>query len=106
MSADFEDEEAPPDLIDVAAISAEQAPTDEPPTTRVPITLVTGMIEHAASVQIMKLGSNNWARLSGCRKNDAAELYLDRKTRQENCCDYEWFVYPTPDRYMYIYKIC
>lgn len=44
MSADFEDEEAPPELIDVSTIPAEQAPIDEPPTARVPITLVTGMV--------------------------------------------------------------
>lgn len=43
MSAGFEDEEAPPDLIDVSAIPAEQ-PSDEPPTARVPITLVTGIV--------------------------------------------------------------
>lgn len=41
MSTNLEDEEAPPDLIDVSAIPTE-APT-EPPTARVPITLVTGM---------------------------------------------------------------
>lgn len=42
MSASFEDEDAPPELIDVAAIPADQAPVDEGPTARVPITLVTG----------------------------------------------------------------
>lgn len=41
MSTSLEDEEAPPDLIDVSTIPQE-APT-EPPTARVPITLVTGM---------------------------------------------------------------
>lgn len=45
MSANFEDEDAPPDLIDVSAMPADQAPVDEEPTARVPITLVTGMIE-------------------------------------------------------------
>jgi hypothetical protein len=44
MSADFEDEEAPPELIDVSAVP-EQAPTDELPLARVPITLVTGIIQ-------------------------------------------------------------
>lgn len=42
MSADFEDEEAPPDLIDVSTIPAEEA--EEPPAARVPITLVTGTV--------------------------------------------------------------
>ena len=42
MSAEFDDEEAPPELIDVSAMPAE--PAEEPPAARVPITLVTGMI--------------------------------------------------------------
>jgi hypothetical protein len=43
MSTEFEDEDAPPELIDVSAVP-EQAPTDELPVARVPITLVTGMV--------------------------------------------------------------
>jgi hypothetical protein len=45
MSADFEDEDAPPELIDVAAMPTDQTSVDEEPTTRVPITLVTGMMK-------------------------------------------------------------
>ncbi|KAJ5112618.1 hypothetical protein N7532_000663 [Penicillium argentinense] len=45
MSTKFEDEEAPPDLVDVSAMPAEQdTSTIEEPTTRVPITLVTGYL--------------------------------------------------------------
>lgn len=45
MSANFEDEDAPPELIDVSATPADQTSVDEEPTARVPITLITGMIE-------------------------------------------------------------
>jgi hypothetical protein len=45
MSANFEDEDAPPELIDVSAMPADQTSVGEEPTARVPITLVTGMIE-------------------------------------------------------------
>jgi hypothetical protein len=34
MSADFEDEDAPPELIDVSAMPADQTSVDEEPTTR------------------------------------------------------------------------
>lgn len=44
MSANFEDEDAPPELIDVSAMPADPISVDEEPTARVPITLVTGMI--------------------------------------------------------------
>lgn len=40
----MEDDEAPPELIDVSAVPADQpASIEEEPTSRVPITLVTGM---------------------------------------------------------------
>jgi hypothetical protein len=45
MSANIEDDEAPPDLVDVSAMPADQADSiQEEPTARVPITLVTGMV--------------------------------------------------------------
>lgn len=46
MSANIEDDEAPPDLVDVTAMPAEEPSSsiDEEPTSRVPITLVTGLI--------------------------------------------------------------
>lgn len=47
MSTNLEDEDAPPELIDVSAMPAEQV--EEPPAARVPITLVTGMAWHIAS---------------------------------------------------------
>jgi hypothetical protein len=50
MSADFEDEDAPPELIDVSAMPADQTSVDEEPTTRVPITLVTGMMKECILV--------------------------------------------------------
>lgn len=44
MAASLEDDEAPPDLVDVAAMPADQpASIEEEQTPRVPITLVTGM---------------------------------------------------------------
>ncbi|KAJ5407819.1 hypothetical protein N7509_001702 [Penicillium cosmopolitanum] len=45
MSANFEDDEAPPDLVDVSAMPADQTDSiEEEPTARVPITLVTGYL--------------------------------------------------------------
>lgn len=42
--ADVYDDDAPPDLVDVSAMPAEQLPdVEDELTTRVPITLVTGM---------------------------------------------------------------
>ena len=44
MSTNIEDDEAPPDLVDVSAMPVDQtASREEEPTARVPITLVTGM---------------------------------------------------------------
>lgn len=44
MSTNIEDDEAPPDLVDVSAMPADQTGSrEEEPTARVPITLVTGM---------------------------------------------------------------
>lgn len=43
MSANLDDDEAPPDLVDVAAMPADQPVSiEEEQTPRVPITLVTG----------------------------------------------------------------
>jgi hypothetical protein len=45
MSADFEDDDAPPELVDVSAIpSGQPGSIEEESQPRVPITLVTGMI--------------------------------------------------------------
>jgi hypothetical protein len=44
MSSNIDDDEAPPDLVDVMATPADEpASIEEEPTSRVPITLVTGM---------------------------------------------------------------
>lgn len=44
MSTNIEDDEAPPDLVDVSAMPVDQTTSrEEEPTARVPITLVTGM---------------------------------------------------------------
>lgn len=43
MSANIEDDEAPPDLVDVTAMPSDEPSIDEEPTSRVPITLVTGL---------------------------------------------------------------
>lgn len=47
MSTDIEDDEAPPELIDVSAVPADQqlSAEDEVPKNRVPITLVTGIVQ-------------------------------------------------------------
>ncbi|KGO49089.1 Cobalamin (vitamin B12) biosynthesis CobW-like, C-terminal [Penicillium expansum] len=44
MSVNFEEEDAPPELIDMSAMPADQISVDEEPTARVPITLVTGYL--------------------------------------------------------------
>ncbi|KAJ6011902.1 hypothetical protein N7499_013126 [Penicillium canescens] len=44
MSNNFDDEDAPPELVDVSAMPADQRSVDEAPTARVPITLVTGYL--------------------------------------------------------------
>ncbi|KAJ5243304.1 uncharacterized protein N7469_001631 [Penicillium citrinum] len=45
MSTNIEDDEAPPDLVDVSAMPADQTGSrEEEPTARVPITLVTGYL--------------------------------------------------------------
>lgn len=93
MSVDFEDEEAPPDLIDVSAIPAEEA--EEPPTARVPITLVTGTIWHSKPDLDSENKAKNLYRIPWRRQNHLVELHIDRETRQENCCDYERFVNST-----------
>ena len=43
MAATLEDDESPPDLVDVAAMPEQPASIEEGRTPRVPITLVTGM---------------------------------------------------------------
>lgn len=44
MSTNMEDDDAPPELVDVSAMPSDQhGPLEEEQTPRVPITLVTGM---------------------------------------------------------------
>lgn len=44
MSTNIEDDDAPPELVDVSAMPSDQhGPIEEESTPRVPITLVTGM---------------------------------------------------------------
>ncbi|KAJ5569578.1 uncharacterized protein N7459_009008 [Penicillium hispanicum] len=69
MSADLEDDEAPPELIDISAVPAEEpASIDEEPTSRVPITLVTGMIQNIY-----------WTRYLGAGKTTLLNYILTEK---------------------------
>lgn len=45
MSFKYEDDDAPPELIDVSEVPEQPAAIEEEQTPRVPITLVTGMEE-------------------------------------------------------------
>lgn len=93
MSANIEDDEAPPDLVDVSEMPADQTESiEEEATARVPITLVTGMVEEYPTVcsQILNMGAS---RLSGCGEDHLVELYLDREARQKDRCHHEWFVF-------------
>lgn len=47
MAATLEDDETPPDLVDVAAMPEQPVSVEEEQTVRVPITLVTGMLPRA-----------------------------------------------------------
>lgn len=68
MSANIDDDDAPPDLVDVSELSAFERPrssipadaaVDTPPQNRVPITLVTGMSYDCYSV-MLKLTSGGY----------------------------------------------
>jgi hypothetical protein len=95
MSNDFDDEDAPPELIDVSAMPADQTSVDEAPTARVPITLVTGMYRWTAFQFTSNFETNTLIRIPGRRKNNPVELHPHRETRQENCRHHEWFVNST-----------
>lgn len=90
--ADIEDDEAPPELVDVSEQPISSTPTttlDTPAQNRVPITLVTGRTSSEKKKKGCMLTEN---RLSWCRKDYIAELYPHGETWQKDCRDYEWFV--------------
>jgi hypothetical protein len=95
MSNNFDDEDAPPELIDVSAMPADQRSVDEAPTARVPITLVTGMYRWTAFQFTLNFKANTLIRIPGRRKNNPVELHPHRETWQENCRHHEWFVNST-----------
>jgi hypothetical protein len=45
MLSNNEDDDAPPELVDVSEVPEQRASIEEEPTPRVPITLVTGIEE-------------------------------------------------------------
>lgn len=76
MSGIIEDDEAPPDLVDVTAVSSDQLSSsaiDEEPTSRVPITLVTGI--SGGSIHISFPVADHIWRIPGSGQNDPVELH-------------------------------
>lgn len=82
MSTSMDDDDAPPELVDVSTLSALEKPrsslstaaaVDTPPHARVPITLVTGML-NALHLDEHEL-TNILIRLSGRGKNHFTQLY-------------------------------
>jgi hypothetical protein len=93
MSNNFDDDDAPPELIDVSAMPADQTSKDEePPKARVPITLVTGMYRWTTFQFALNFKNNPLVRIPRRRKNNPVELHSHGETRQENCRHHEWFV--------------
>lgn len=92
----MDDEDAPPELVDVTAYPETQKEgLQEAVVNRVPITLVTGKAGTTLSLPCSIRTTNNIcssSRILGRWENDSAQLYTHGETWQENCCDYEWFV--------------
>jgi hypothetical protein len=82
----MDDQDLPPDLV--------QAPMTqddgEEQIAKVPITIVTGSSAISPHVHHRLLTKSY--RISGCRQNNAAELYPDGRAWQENSCYYERLV--------------
>lgn len=91
MSSNFDDDDAPPELIDVSEVTGQSASIEEEQTPRVPITLVTG-IEECLNQVAMRSELTMHFRILGSGQNYPVELYLDGETWEEDCCDHERFV--------------
>lgn len=89
MSTNIDDDDAPPELVDVSAMPGDQPEsTEEEQTPRVPITLVTGTINfRQRNIELTLIGRISWGG-----KNNFVKLYSHRETWKEDCSDYEWFV--------------
>lgn len=85
----MEDDDAPPELVDVSEQPLAAKSTtiqDTPVQQRVPITLVTGMARQVEEGQQL---ANGVYRISGRRKDNAAQLHFDGEAWQEDCRDHE-----------------
>lgn len=108
----MDDDDAPPELVDVTAFPESQEnkeeekenQTEEEVVSRVPITLVTG--RRAPPWLFPDTPFANVSRISGSRKNNITELHSHRETRQENCCDHEWCVLPVLQTIEYVSNYC
>lgn len=89
MAATLEDDDTPPDLVDVAAMPEQPVSIEEEQTPRVPITLVTGMLLH---IQNSSGCANPSLRIPWSGKDHIVELHLDREAWQKDRRDHEWFV--------------
>lgn len=91
----MDDEDAPPELVDVSEQPFAAPSTtvqDTPVQQRVPITLVTGMAGQARPDQTglkRKFELTESYRVSGRRKDDTSELHPDGEAWQEDCGDHE-----------------
>jgi hypothetical protein len=95
----MDDEDAPPELVDVTAFpesldnKEEKAGEREKETgeliSRVPITLVTGRQAPCQAALSLTL-TGICLRIPGSWQDNSIELHPYRETWQENCCYYEW----------------
>lgn len=88
---DFEDQDAPPDLV-----AAGGDLSDEEASVKVPITIVTGKAFaytlQTESSPFADLETFSRARLSRSWEDYALELHPDCTAWQKDCRDYEWWV--------------
>lgn len=78
------DDDAPPDLIEVGG---EIQDSEEGPSIKVPITIVTGEItDEYDEVRIL----TGWNRIPRCRKDDIIELHTYGSAWKKDCRYYEW----------------
>lgn len=86
---DFDDDEAPPALVDTSTEAGEASAGDvtTSPETKVPITIVTGTYLRAT----LKMHVSDKFRIFGGWKDDFDELHPYRATWKEDCGDFKWY---------------
>ena len=81
------DDDFPPELVEATASGVVEPEEPSEKTVKVPITIVTGIVQLGLLCSVVVLTPH--CRLPWSRKDDFTELHINRPTWQEDCGHYE-----------------